>query len=215
MLYENYLFPGDAIGSGDAWLSFSPMSVEDYMHSVQHLLDRIGDRKLTVLGGHTGEYRSPLTEEYPRQVLACAKSLVEGSITGSPYRRTIGGQPTLGFSATVGRATIVHNLNNIHTIKGALRSLTVSKANISPRFAPYTAYYSATVDENVTDVTITPAVLANDYESLTINGSEIDSGDGYGTKLKIGENRFLIVVTASDKTARTYTVTVKKNGLQD
>ena len=208
--YENNLFSGDAIGSGDAWLGFSSMSIEDYIQSVQHLLDKIGNNKLNILGGHSGEYRSPMNEEYPRQVLSCAKGLVDGSIIGVPYRRTVGGQTTLGNAATYGRATIVYNLNNIHTIKGALRSLTISKGNLSPRFAPYTAYYSATVDENVTNVTITSAVLAGKYESMKINGNEAESGAPFEASLNKGENRFLIAVTASDKKAKTYTLTITR-----
>jgi hypothetical protein len=208
--YENNLFTGDAIGSGDAWLGFSAMSIEDYIKSVQHLLDKIGNNKLTILGGHSGEYRSPMNEEYPRQILACAKGLVDGSIIGVPYRRTVGGQLTLGNAATYGRATIFYNLNNIHTIQGALRSITISKGNLTPRFAPYTAYYSATVDENVTNVTITSAVLAGKYESMKINGNEIESGAPFEASLYKGENRFLIAVTASDKTAKTYTLTITR-----
>lgn len=208
--YEDNLFTGDAIGSGDVWLGGSILSIEDYIQSVQHLLDKIGNNKLTILGGHTGEYRSSMNEEYPRQMMACAKGLVDGSIVGFPYRRAMGGQLTIGNAATFGRATIVYNLNNIHSIKGALRSLTISKGNLNPRFAPYTAYYSATVDENVTSVTITPAVLANKYDSMTINGYAVDSGAPYEAKLAKDENRFSIVVTASDKTTKTYTLTITR-----
>ena len=85
--YEDRLYTGDAIGTGDAWLGFSPLSIEEYGGSIRHLLDRVGDRKLDVLGGHTGECRTPLTVEYVRQVLACAKGLVDGTIRA---RRTAG-----------------------------------------------------------------------------------------------------------------------------
>jgi glyoxylase-like metal-dependent hydrolase (beta-lactamase superfamily II) len=208
--YENNLFTGDAIGSGDAWLGFSPMSIEDYIKSVQHLLDKTGNNELTILGGHSGEYRSPMNEEYPRQILACAKGLVDGSIIGVLYRRTVGGQLTLGNAATLGRATIVYNLNNIHTIKGALRSIIISKGNLTPRFTPYTAFYTATVDENVTFVTISPTVLADVYDSVTINGNSVGTGAPFEAELNKGENRFSIVVTATDKVAKTYTLTVTR-----
>jgi glyoxylase-like metal-dependent hydrolase (beta-lactamase superfamily II)/poly(3-hydroxybutyrate) depolymerase len=213
MWYENNLFSGDAIGSGDVWLGFSILSIEDYIQSVQHLLDKIGNNKLIILGGHSGEYRSPMNEEYLRQMLSCAKGLVDGSISGIPYRRTIGGQMTIGNSATYGRATIVYNLNNIHTIKGALRSLTISKGNLNARYAPYLAYYSATVDENVTNVTITSTVLAGNYKSMTFNGNKIESGTPFEAGLNKGENRFLIAVTASDNTAKTYTLTITRGNI--
>jgi hypothetical protein len=69
---------------------------------------------------------------------------------------------------------------------------------------------AATVDENVTNVTITSAVLAGKYESMTINGKQIDSGAPFEASLNKGENRFLIAVTASDKTAKTYTLTLTR-----
>jgi hypothetical protein len=149
-----------------------------------------------------------MTEEYVYQMLACARGLVDGSIIGVPYRRAMGGQLTIGNAATYGRATIVHNLNNIHTIKGALRSLVISEGALTPRYIPYTAYYTATVDANTSKVLVTPTVLADTYESLTINGKAIDSGTAYEAMLTNGENRFSIEVTASDKTKKVYTLTV-------
>jgi glyoxylase-like metal-dependent hydrolase (beta-lactamase superfamily II)/poly(3-hydroxybutyrate) depolymerase len=209
--YENNLYIGDAIGSGDAWLGGSILSIEEYIQSVQHLIDKIGNTKLSVLGGHSGEYRSPMTEEYAHQMLACAKGLVDGSIIGVPYRRAMGGQLTIGNAATVGRATIVYNLNNVHTIKGALRNLTISNGTLNPRFVPYTAFYSATVDAKVTTVNIMPTVLDKDYAGMTINGNVVDSGTEYKAILANGANRFSIVVSASDKTTKTYTLTITKS----
>jgi glyoxylase-like metal-dependent hydrolase (beta-lactamase superfamily II) len=208
--YENNLFTGDAIGSGDVWLGGSILSIEDYIQSVQHLLNKIGNKKLSVLGGHSGEYRLPMTDEYPRQMLACAKGLVDGSIIGVPYRRAMGGQLTIGNAATYGRATIVYNLNNIHSIKGALRSLAISKGSLSLRFTPYTAFYTAAVDKDVTSVIITPTVLAKDYDKVTINGNEVNSGNAYEARLIKGDNRFSVTVTSSDKTTKTYTLTITR-----
>ena len=217
--YGNDLFTGDAVGSGDLWMSFSPMSIQNYIPSVEHLLDKIGDRKPRVLGGHIGEYRSPMTVNYIHQILACAQGLVNGSIKGGPYRRTIGGRSFLGYSATVGRATIVYNLNNVHTIKGALSSLTISSGSLTPRFAPYTSYYSAQVAPDVATVQITPTVLtdqikpaglAKKYKGMSINGHPVVSGAAYKTSLKRGANLFSIAVTASDGTVKKYTLTITR-----
>jgi len=208
--YQDKLFSGDAIGSGDAWLGGAILSVEDYIQSVQHLADIIGDNKITVYGGHSGENRAPLTEEYLHQMLACAKGLVDGSITSVPYRRTIGGQTSLGYDGTYGQATIVHNLNNIHKIKGALRSLNISSGSLNPRYAPYTAYYTASVDLNTASVMITPDVLAEDFKRITINGLPAESEVPFEARLDEGENRFSIEVVASDNSTRTCTLTISR-----
>ncbi len=208
--YGNTLFTGDAIGSGGVWLFGSPLSIEEYIQSVQYLLDKTGNMKLTVLPGHTGENRSPVTDEYLRQMLACAKGLVDGSITGNPFCRTIGGMPTLGNIATVGQASVIYNLNNVHKIKGALRSLNISSGNLSPRFAPYTSFYSVAVDAKLSNITITPEVLSESYESMTINGDKIASGSEYKASLPKSENLFSIVVTTFDKTTRTYCLKIIK-----
>ena len=208
--YGDTLFTGDAIGSGGVWLFGSPLSIEEYVQSVQHLLDKTGNSKLTVLPGHTGENRFPVTHEYIWQMLACAKGLADGSITGEPFCRTFAGIVTLGNIATVGQASVIYNLNNIHQIKGALRSLTISSGNLTPRFAPYTAYYTASVDAGLTNVSIIPAVVADHYESMTINGDKIASGAAYTANLPKVDNQFSIVVTAADKTTRTYTLTITK-----
>ena len=208
--YGNTLFTGDAIGSGGVWMFGSALSIEEYIQSVQYLLDKTGNNELTLLPGHTGENRSPVTDEYIRQMLASANGLVDGSIAGVPFCRTIVGMATLGNVATVGQASIIYNLNNIHKIKGALRSLAISSGNLTPRFAPYTAYYTASVDAGLTDVKITPAVLSDSYESMTINGDKITSGSDYNASLPKGENRFSIVIKSSDKTTRTYNLTIAK-----
>ena len=206
--YEDKLFSGDAIGSMDAWLGSAVLSVEEYAESVQHLSDKIGDNKLRVYGGHSGENRNPLTEEYIHQMLVCANGLVDGSIISKPYRRTIGGRMTLGYDGTYGGATIVHNLNNIHKIKGALKRLQISSGTLSPGFAPYTSYYSASVDGNTGTIKITTEVLDQDSKRITINGEKIESGLAYDTDLKDGNNRFSIDVTSADNIVKTYTLDV-------
>jgi len=210
MKYGNTLFTGDAIGSGGVWLFMSALSIEEYIQSVQQLIDKTGNGKLTLLPGHTGENREPVTDAYIRQMLSCAKGLVDGSITGVPFCRTIGGMATLGNVATVGAASIIYNLNNIHQIKGALRNLTISSGNMNPRFAPYTAYYSASVNADVKTFAITPTILDTSCESLTINGHPVENGRDYEATLTNGDNQFSIVITTKDKTVKTYTLTITK-----
>jgi len=208
--YEGNLYTGDAVGTGDLWMGFTPMSIEEYVGSVRHLLDRLGDRQLAVLGGHTGECRSPLGVEYLHQLLACATGLVDGSVSGAPYRRTVGGQASLGHSATVGRATIVYDLNNIHATKGALRSLVVGTGSLSPTFRPYRFFYSVSVGSDVTVETMTPVAMALDSRAVSVNGERLEKGAAYKGPLQPGRNVFSIVVTTAEGTSRRYELTVSR-----
>ena len=54
--------------------------------------------------------------------------------------------------------------------------------------------------------------MANKYESMTINGNVVKSGDSYEAKLNKGDNRFSIIVTASEKITKTYTLTLTRGG---
>ena len=209
--YEGNLYTGDAIGTGDAWLGFSPMSIEEYAGSVRHLLDRIGPRELHVLGGHTGECRAPMTVEYVRQMLACAKGLVAGTLPSSPYRRTVGGQASLGFSATVGRATLVHDLNNVRATKGALRGLSLRTGRLDAAFRPYRFFYSAVVGADVERETITPVALARESAAIEVNGAPLGKGGSYEATLQPGKNVFTIVVKA-DGGAAAYELVVDRGG---
>lgn len=202
MKYENYLFPGDAIGTG--YIGCGDLTVEEYINSLQHLLDRMGDNKYTILAGHTGECRKPMSNEYVLQLLVLAKGVVDGSIKSTPYWRN------LRQVATYEDANITFDLNNIHLIKGALFNLNISKGTLTPVFAKYLSYYSAKVDANVNSIDITPDVLAEDYKSLTINGNKIQTLNPYKANLEMGKNLFSILVTANDGTTRTYTLTITR-----
>jgi glyoxylase-like metal-dependent hydrolase (beta-lactamase superfamily II)/poly(3-hydroxybutyrate) depolymerase len=208
--YESNLYTGDAVGSGDLWMGFTPMSIEEYKGPLRHLLERVGDRKLAILSGHTGEFRSPLTVEYLHQLLACATGLVDGSLRGTPYRRTVGGQASLGHAATVGRATIVHDLNNVRATSGALGSLAVSTGNLSPAFRPYRFFYSVSVGSDVAVETLTPVALARDARAVSVNGETLEKGAPYRAPLQTGRNVLSIVVTTADGASRKYELTVNR-----
>jgi glyoxylase-like metal-dependent hydrolase (beta-lactamase superfamily II)/predicted esterase len=207
MLYDNYMFSGDSIGTG--YVGVGAISVEQYIQSVQHLLDRMGNNKYSILGGHTGECRTPMTEPYVHELMSCARGLVDGSIVGPPYWRS--GESSTRKVATVGGASITYDINNVRYIKGALRSLAISEGSLNPpRFAAHTTHYSASVDAKADAIAITPTVMAKDYKGLTINGAAVASGDAYKASLIKGENRFSITVTASDNATRTYTLTIAR-----
>ena len=105
-LWKDYLFTSDAIGSGYVWMAGG--CIEDYVDQLQHLNDRIEGMSLTVLGGHA-QYRGTMTEQYVKDILECAKGIVDGTITGRLYERS-----TLGSRiGTYGTASIVYMPENI------------------------------------------------------------------------------------------------------
>ncbi len=96
-----------------------------------------------------------------------------------------------------------------------LSVLTVSGGSnevaLTPAFASDITSYTASVDNSVSSVTMTPTVNAPNAE-VTVDGSAVTSGAASpAISLTAGVARAIdIVVTAQDGTARTYTVTVTR-----
>jgi len=81
-----------------------------------------------------------------------------------------------------------------------LTSLTASPAVLSPAFDSATTSYSATVANNVSEVTI---AATTSHVSASASGT--------GTKsLSVGVNTFNVVVTAENGTTKTYTITITR-----
>jgi len=129
---------------------------------------------------------------------------------GTPYRRTVGGQPTLGHAVTVGRATLVYDLNNVHATKGALRSLAVGTGSLSPPFKPYRFFYSASVGPDVATDTFTPVAMVRDSGTVSVNGAPLEKSAPYEASLQPGRNTFSIVVTTGEGANAVYELTVDR-----
>ena len=92
--------------------------------------------------------------------------------------------------------TVTRKANSDATLK----SLTVSSGTLSPAFNKDVLIYTLEVPYSVDNITITGEV--------NVNTSNVE---GLGSKvLKVGENGFDIVVTAEDKTTKTYNITVTR-----
>jgi glyoxylase-like metal-dependent hydrolase (beta-lactamase superfamily II)/poly(3-hydroxybutyrate) depolymerase len=211
-MYENNLFTGDAIGTGYLHATSGVISIEDYVDNVQHLLDRMAGRSFKVWGGHTGECRYPLDQEYVKEMLQCAKGIVDGTGTITPYHR----RPTpLG---TYKNAHITYAPTAIKAEKATLTSLAVSRdksstelyspVNLNEKFAPLTTTYTATVDIKDTPYVYLRATTSASSTTLKINKVAVASGVAYKVNLTRGENQFSIAVTARDGTTRTYYIKV-------
>jgi Predicted peptidase len=209
-LYDSNLYLGDAIGSGDLWMSGSEMSIAEYAGSVQHLLDSIGgDKNLGMLVGHTGECRTPLTTEYINQMLACAKGIADGSLKVTSYRR----RPT--SYAGVGRANIMFDTSNVAAKVAKLSNLSMigpaGAVALAGDFSPDTTSYTVTVKDEVAKISIRPTTSVQ-AKKVTISDNSgkaqaLKFRSAYAADLKVGDNIFTIEVTQGDaKTVYTLTV---------
>ena len=87
-----------------------------------------------------------------------------------------------------------------------LAALSIGSLTLSPEFDPDVTGYTATT----TNATNTISATGDDGAdvTITVNGSEPSSGSA--ATWETGENTVTIVVSGSDLTSRTYTVTVTK-----
>jgi glyoxylase-like metal-dependent hydrolase (beta-lactamase superfamily II)/poly(3-hydroxybutyrate) depolymerase len=211
-MYGNNLFTGDAIGTGYLHASGTIVSIEDYVDNVQHLLDRMSGRSFKVWGGHTGECRYPLDQEYVQEMLQCAKGIVDGTAVITRYHR----RPNpLG---TFKNAHITYAPTGIKAEKAALTSLAVSRdksstefyspVSLNEKFSPLTTTYTAAVDIKDTPYVYLRATTSASSTTLQINKVAVASGVAYKVNLVPGENQFSITVTARDGTTRTYNIKV-------
>ena len=92
-----------------------------------------------------------------------------------------------------------------------LGGLTISSGTLSPQFSSSDITYTASVDNSVTQVTVTPTA-SDSLAAITVNGNTVISGTGYIlTGLTVGEpNTVTVIVTAQDSTTKTYTITLTR-----
>lgn len=229
MKYENNIFSGDSIGTG--YVGVGALSIEEYIQSLQHLLDRMGTGHYNVYGAHTGELIAPMNEKYVHDLLTCARAVANHAIAAPAYWRSA--ELSTRKVSAVNRSAITYDINNVHRLKGALRGLRISQGILgqgyepqfpafvegapgirAPRytgFLPYISYYYTTVADSVSTLDITATVRDADYRSLTVNGVAVRSGEAYHAALSPGKNRYAIAVTSSDGSNRSYTLDVIRN----
>ena len=97
-----------------------------------------------------------------------------------------------------------------------LGGLTISSGTLSPQFSSSDITYTASVDNSVTQVTVTPTA-SDSSAAITVNDNTVISGIGYiVTGLTVDEpNTVTVIVTAQDSTTKTYTITLTRAALSD
>ena len=94
---------------------------------------------------------------------------------------------------------------------GGLGGLTISSGTLSPQFSSSDITYTASVDNSVTQVTVTPTA-SDSSAAITVNGNDVTSGNDYiVTGLTVDEpNTVTVIVTAQDSTTKTYIITLTR-----
>ena len=92
-----------------------------------------------------------------------------------------------------------------------LGGLTISSGTLSPQFSSSDITYTASVDNSVTQVTVTPTA-SDSLATITVNGNTVTSGTGHIViGLTVGEpNTVTVIVTAQDSTTKTYIITLTR-----
>ena len=134
--------------------------------------------------------------------------IVIGLIAGEPNTVTV--IVTAQDSTT---KTYIITLTRAASLSGNadLGSLTISSGTLSPQFSSSDITYTASVDNSVTQVTVTPTA-SDSSATITVNGNTVTSGNGYIViGLIAGEpNTVTVIVTAQDSTTKTYIITLTR-----
>ena len=115
---------------------------------------------------------------------------------------TPGGAVSNDASATTGALSSDANLS----------SLAISRGALSPEFAAAKTAYTATVDNSVQSLTVTPTAV-DGSAAIAVNDAAATSGSASeAIALTVGANTIQVVVTAEDGTKATYTITATRAG---
>ena len=91
-----------------------------------------------------------------------------------------------------------------------LGGLTISSGTLSPQFSSSDITYTASVDNSVTQVTVTPTA-SDSSATIAVNGNTVTSGTGHIlTGLTVGTTTVTVIVTAQDSTTKTYIITLTR-----
>jgi len=129
------------------------------------------------------------------------------SNSGIGFRVARRSSTTAGSGFTITSNVAVNTRSSVAT----LSSLELSSGTLTPTFVPATQFYTASVANATTSMTITPSVT-DATATIKVNGTTVTSGAASGAiSLVVGSNTITVLVTAQDgTTTSTYTITVTR-----
>jgi len=119
-----------------------------------------------------------------------------GVITGTPSAVSPATNYTVKAFNAGGSSSTTVNIAT-YTPNGGLANLSLSAGTLSPAFATAVTNYSATVDNSVSSVTVTPTA-STASNTITVNGTAVVSGNASApVALNFGSNKVEIIVKSS------------------
>ena len=142
--------------------------------------------------------------------LATQPTITSTAVKNSPigdYPITASGATSLNYNITY----IPAILKVIASSNAGMIDLTISEGKLSPAFSEGVKDYTATVKNDVKDISVTP-FTSDSNATIIVNGKEVPRGTASeNISLKVGENTITTVITAQDgKTKEVYTIIVTR-----
>lgn len=134
-------------------------------------------------------------------------NLVSGNNNVSIVVKALDGTKTT-YKVVVTRDGALPNDNNLQNLKVSIG--TDNFVKIAPDFSSTSTSYTATVENSISSVVITP-YAEDEFATINVNGSEVISGTSSdGISLNAGANTISIDVIAQDGTKKTYKVVITR-----
>ena len=120
-----------------------------------------------------------------------------------------GTEQTPGWQISVSEFTVSWSALPTNSNDARLSHLTMSSGTLSPSFKSDTTYYTSSVQNSISSITITPTHNVTPV-TITVNGTSVTSGYASSlVSLNVGSNTITVIVRAQDGvTTKTYTINV-------
>ena len=156
---------------------------------------------------------SPFANESHATITVNGSAVASGS-TSAPIGLAVGSNAITVVVTAQDGTTKTYNINAVRSqlvLSGdaTLSNLTIDSGTLTPTFNSGVTSYTASVANSVSTINVT-ATANNSGATINVNRSNVGSGATTPISLAVGSNTITIIVTASDGTVKTYTITVTR-----
>ena len=145
-----------------------------------------------------------------------SEEVISGSASQAILMNTGSNTVTVAVTAQDGTInTYLVTVTRAQSSDATLASLSLSSGSLSPNFASATTSYTASIDNTVNSIFVTP-ILNETHAIVKVNGITTASGNPSAPiSMSVGANTVTIIVTAEDSSTNTYILTVTRSQSAD